>query len=74
MKLTSRTLTTHSRVVLIIDPGLTSSSRDHSHGRFYSHEYDVFSELGNIEFRMQFAVVNGNYINYSCSRSIQQYT
>lgn len=72
MKLTLHTLTTHFRVVLIIDPGLTSSSQDHSHRRFYSYEYDFFSELilfGNIEFQLYFVVINGNYINYSSSRS-----
>jgi hypothetical protein len=72
MKLTSHTLTTHFRVVLIIDPGLTSSSGDHSHRRFYSYEYDFFSELilfGNIGLWLYFVVVNGNCINYSSSRS-----
>lgn len=72
MKLTVRTLTTHSCVVPIIDTGLTSSSQDHSYGRFYSNEYDFLSELmlfGNTESELYFAVVNGNCVNYSSPRS-----
>ena len=46
MKLTVQTLrhTRHSCMVPIMDPGLTSNSQDHSYGRFYSKEYELFSK------------------------------
>lgn len=72
MKLTVQTLTTHSCVVPIIDTGLSSSSQDHSYGRFYSNEYDFLSEFmlfGNTESELYFVVVNSNRVNYSSPRS-----
>lgn len=72
MKLTVQTLTTHSCVVPIIDTGLSSSSQDHSYGRFYSNVYDFLSEFmlfGNTESELYFVVVNSNCVNYSSPRS-----
>ena len=72
MILTVQTLTTHSCVVPIIDTGLSSSSQDHSYGRFYSNEYDFLNEFmlfGNTESDLYFVVVNSNRVNYSSPRS-----